>query len=98
MIAICVICGREFVAKRSTAKYCSCRCKHIAHRGTGTASTAPPIVRAAMTDGEVWELVCRAHELAADLSRASMLTHAPVCRSLARVSRRLADSLGREGL
>ena len=72
MIATCVICGAEFVAKRSTAKYCSCRCKHIAHRGTGSASTAPPIVRAAMTDGEVWEIVCRAHELAADLSRASM--------------------------
>lgn len=98
MIATCVICGAEFVAKRSTAKYCSCRCKHIAHRGTGTASTAPPIVRAAMTEGDVWKLLCDAHEMAADLSRASMLTHAPLCRSLARVSRKLADALEREGL
>lgn len=98
MIATCVICGAEFVAKRSTAKYCSCRCKHIAHRGTGTANTAPPILHAAMTDAEVWQIVCRAHDLAADLSRASMLTHVPTCRSLAAVSRKLSDALEREGL
>lgn len=99
MIKRCEICGREFMAQRSTAKYCSARCRQMARRGIPyEGEPGRPDVRISMTDDEVAEVVQRAHVAASDLSRASMLTPAPLCRSLKKVSQRFEDALGAEGL
>ena len=99
MIKHCEICGREYVAKRSTAKYCSNRCRLMAQRGVVyDGELQAPDVRVSMSDDEVLELVARAHDTASDLSRASMLTPAPLCRSLKAVSQKLQDALRAEGL
>lgn len=99
MIKNCEICGREYVAQRSTAKYCSDRCRQLACRGSVyTGEVEPPDVRVSMTKEEVLEVVGRAHDTASDLSRASMLTPAPLCRSLKAVSQKLSDALRAEGL
>ncbi len=99
MIKRCEICGREYVARRSTAKYCSNRCRLMAQRGVAFAGELEvPDVRVSMTQEEVLALVARAHDAASDLSRAAMLTPAPLCRSLKAVSRKLSDALRAEGL
>lgn len=99
MIKRCEICGREFVAQRTTAKYCSNRCRVMAKRGHGfEGEVLAPEPSASLSMGEVEEVVSRAHCAAADLSRASMLTPAPLCLSLKRVARKLSDALGSEGL
>lgn len=99
MIRRCVICGAEFQAKRSTAKYCSNRCRHMAQRGQEfTGELQPPDVRISMTEDEVLAVVGQAHSVAADLSRAAMMTPSPLCLKLRRVSKRLEDSLESEGL
>ena len=99
MIKNCEICGREFVARRSTAKYCSDRCRQLACRCSAfTGEIEQPDVRVSLTQDEVIAVVTRAHDTASDLSRASMLTPAPLCRSLKAVSQKLSDALRAEGL
>ena len=99
MIKSCEICGREYVAQRSTAKYCSNKCRLMAQRGVAyTGELEAPDVRVSMTEDEVLAVVSRAHDTASDLSRASMLTPAPLCRSFKAVSRKLSDALRAEGL
>ena len=99
MIKNCDICGKEFVAKRSTAKYCSNRCRLMAQRGVAyTGEIQQPDSKLCMTQEEVLEVVTRAHGTASDLSRASMFTPAPLCRSLRNVSKKLSDALEAEGL
>ena len=99
MIKNCVICGREYRAQRSTAKYCSNRCRLMAQRGYAyTGDELPPDVAASMTDDEVLGVVSRAHEAASDMSRASMLTPAPLCLALKRASRTMEDAVRSEGL
>lgn len=99
MLRKCEICGIEFVCQRSTARYCSDRCRQSAHRGIVSVEPreVQPLERR-MSDDEVSEVVTRAHGVAADLSRASMLTYAPLCLSLRSVSRKLTDALRKEGL
>ena len=87
MIKQCEVCGREFVAQRSTAKYCSNRCRLIYQRG-GTFTGQL----------EVPDTTASAHCTAADLSRASMHTPAPLCLSLKAVARKLEGALRGEGL
>lgn len=99
MIKNCEICGREYVAQRSTAKYCSDKCRQMACRGVAyTGELEAPDVSVSMTQEEVLALVGRAHDTASDLSRASMLTHAPLCHSLKAISQKLSDALRAEGL
>ena len=95
----CEICGREFNAQRSTARYCSATCRSRAARGyayTGELQTPTP--SASMTEDEVLEVVQRAHAVASDLSRASMLTTAPLCLRLRRAAKRIEDALRGEEL
>ncbi len=99
MIKRCVICGREYQARRSTAKYCSNRCRLMAQRGYEyMGDELPPDVKASMTEDEILGVVSRAHDAASDLSRASMLTPAPLCLALKRVSKKIEDALRGEGL
>ncbi len=51
-----------------------------------------------MTDDEVLEVLQRAHVVASDLSRASMLTASPLCLKLRRVAKKIEDALRGEGL
>ena len=99
LIKKCEICGREFNAQRSTARYCSATCRSRAARGyayTGELQTPAP--SASMTEDEVLEVVQRAHAVASDLSRASMLTTAPLCLRLRRAAKRIEDALRGEEL
>ena len=99
MIKNCDICGKEFVAKRSTAKYCSNKCRLMAQRGiVYVGEIEAPDVRVSLSEEEILAVVGRAHDTASDLSRASMLTPAPLCRSLKAVSQKLSDALRAEGL
>lgn len=71
----------------------------MAQRGQAfTGELKAPDVRISMTDDEVMEVVGHAHDVAADLSRAAMMTTSPLCLKLQRVSKRLEDALESEGL
>lgn len=99
LIKKCEICGREFKAQRSTARYCSATCRSRAARGYAyTGELQAPAPSASMTDDEVLEVVRRAHAVASDLSRASMLTTAPLCLRLRRAAKRIEDALRGEEL
>lgn len=99
MIKKCIICGAEFVAKRSTAKYCSNICRVTAQRGVPMkVDLEPPDVHISMTDDEVLEVITRGHQAADDFSRASMMTQYPLCLSLKKVGQKIAKALKEEGL
>lgn len=99
MIRKCEVCGREFKAQRSTAKYCSATCRSRASRGYAyTGELEPPAPNATMTIDEVNATVQRAHAAASDMSRAAMLTPSPLCLKLRRASKKMEDALRGEGL
>ena len=87
------------MAKRNDAQYCSGACRQRKARGVPFAGElAAPIVSASMSDDEVFSIIQQAHSTAADLSRASMYTSAPMCLSLKAVARKLEGALRSEGL
>lgn len=95
----CDVCGREFIAKRSTAKYCCNRCRVAAQRRhIHPERIIPPPVNFSMTMDEVSAVIERAHTSAEDLSRASMSTEAPLSHKLGRCAKDFEESLRREGL
>lgn len=99
MIKRCEICGREFRAQRSTAKYCSDACRKRKERGYAYAGELDtPAPSASMSVDEVNEVVQRAHIAACDMSRASMLTSAPLCAKLRRAAKKIEDALRGECL
>lgn len=99
MIKRCEICGREFQAKRSTARYCSSTCRKRKERGYEfVGEILPPNPSIAMTADEVSDVVQRAHVAASDMSRASMMTAAPLCNRLGRAAKKIEDALRDEGL
>lgn len=99
MIKRCEICGREFRAQRSTARYCSDTCRKRKERGYAYAGgLEAPAPSAHMSVDEVNEVVQRAHAAAADMSRASMLAAAPLCLKLRKAAKRIEDALRGEGL
>ena len=99
MIKNCEICGREFVARRSTAKYCSNRCRLANQRG-GIVVGVPeqPNLTVSMGDDEVSGIIQQAHATASDLARASLYTPSPLCLKLRTVARKLEGALRGEGL
>lgn len=58
----------------------------------------PPAANAAMSDDEVLEVIQRAHVAASDMSRASLMTAAPLCLSLKKAAKKMEDALRGEGL
>lgn len=99
MIKRCEICGCEFAAKRKTARFCSNTCRSRASRGyIYEGELEPPVPSARMNVDEVNGVVQRAHMTAADMSRASMFTAAPLCLKLRRAAKRIEDALRGEGL
>lgn len=51
-----------------------------------------------MSDDEVLEVIQRAHVAASDMSRASLMTAAPLCLSLKKAAKKMEDTLRGEGL
>lgn len=99
MIKRCEICGREFAAKRSTAKYCSAKCRKRKERGYAyLGELEAPAPSAVMTDDDVLALLQQTHCIASDLSRASLMTAAPLCLSLRTVAGKIEEALRGEGL
>lgn len=99
MIKRCESCGREFQAKRSTARFCCSTCRSHAHRGYPyQGELQPPAANASMSDDEVLDVICRAHAAASDMSRASLMTPAPLCLRLREAARKMEDALRGEGL
>lgn len=99
MVRRCEVCGREFEARRSTARFCSATCRSRAFRAHAfVGELEPPEPSASIGEDEVAGIVGRAHDVAQDMSRASMLTPAPLCLSLDRVAYAIESALRREGL
>ena len=99
MIKSCEMCGREFYAKRSDARYCSGACRMRKARGEAyLGELKPPDTTASMNDDEVLSVIQQAHCTAADLSRASLYTPAPISLKLRNVARKLEGALRGEGL
>lgn len=100
MIKACELCGREFVARRSTAKWCSDACKMRWHRGTVAlpGSLEPATPRVCMSAEDVAAVIEDAHRAAQDLSRASMLTRQPLSGRLGSASAKIEAALRGEGL
>lgn len=99
LIKRCESCGREFQAKRSTARFCCSTCRSHAYRGYAyVGELRPPAPNAAMSDDEVLEVIQRAHAAASDMSRASLMTAAPLCLSLKKAAKKMEDALRGEGL
>lgn len=98
MIKKCEYCGREFEAKRSTARFCSATCRSRHHRAMAYTGKGIPRPVMSMSKEDALQIVTRAHEVASDMSRASMLVSAPLCLSLAKVSAAIEDALESEGL
>lgn len=99
MIKRCEICGREFSAKRETARFCSNTCRSRAYRGHAyIGELEAPDPSASMTQEEVLEVVQRAHIAASDMSRASLLTSSPLCLKLRKAAKGMEDALRKEGL
>lgn len=99
LIKRCESCGREFQAKRSTARFCCSTCRSHAYRGYAyVGELQPPAPNAAMSDDEVLEVIQRAHVAASDMSRASLMTAAPMCLSLKKAAKKMEDALRGEGL
>lgn len=101
LIRHCEICGKEFVAKRKTARFCSstCRSRYFrAHRGQPVSplELVEPVFN--IPRETVEKTIQDAHALASDLSRASMHTPSPLCLSLSRIAACLDDALRSEGL
>lgn len=100
MLKICENCGREFVARRSTAKYCSNICRVRAQRLVVRRPRyyEVPEVTFSMTVDEAAQVVQSAHRVTDDLGRASEHTPEPISGKLRRCAQGFADALGREGL
>lgn len=98
MIKRCEYCGREFEAKRSTARFCSGACRQRHHRAMAYTGHGMPTPTMSMSREDALQIVTRAHEVASDMSRASMLVSAPLCGSMSRVAAAIEDALGSEGL
>ncbi len=99
MIRKCEVCGREFLARRSTARFCSATCRSRSNRGYAyEGELLPPTPSAAMSEEEVAGAVQAAHIAAEDLSRAALMTPAPLCGRLGRAAKAMEDALRREGL
>ena len=98
MIKVCQVCGAQFAAKRSDARFCSATCRTRNFRGSYVPPLHTPTIAVVMDAEEVQAIVASAHHSASDLSRASQHTDPPLSRTLGRVAADFEESLRREGL
>lgn len=95
----CEVCGVEFRAMRCTARFCSATCRKRYSRGyrfTGKLEAPKPNIT--MTTDEITDVVHRAHSMATDLSRASLMTSAPLAVQLRNAAAKINEALRGEGL
>lgn len=98
MIKECEVCGQQFFATRSDARFCSGACRVRHHRGAFAPDLKPPKISIIMDLQEVQTIITNAHGCASDLSRASKHTEPPLSHTLGRVAADFEESLRREGL
>lgn len=98
MIKNCEVCGVQFIAKRSTARFCSNTCRQRNFKGSYVPDLGIPSVSIIMDTEEIQEIITNAHASASDLSRASQCTKPPLSHTLGRVAADFEESLRREGL
>lgn len=95
----CDVCGKEYEAKRKTSKYCSNTCRSRASRAHAFTGELKPVKkRPPVQKTPVSDLVQRAHMVAADFSRYSLVEPAPLCLKLRRIADGIETTLKREGL
>lgn len=100
MIKKCVICGQQFHAQRSSAKYCSTRCRVQAHRGVVPMHPDDPPVIVERTNDVVEDaalLVNEAHQLSSAFIQQSNAVPLPLRAGCERIGTSLHASLEREG-
>lgn len=100
MIKTCELCGAQYIAKRSTSRFCSTTCRTRNYKGMGAfaGQLTPPRQMIILDNEDVEAIISNAHDSASDLSRASSMTRPPLSESLHRVALDLEQSLRRENL
>ena len=95
MRKVCEVCG-PVEAQRSTAKYCSGRCRNRKYTGRIIDVPKPTLVTITPAQAEFVEreAVRSAHDAAGDLSRASRIAPAPRCLVYRELAETIEDKLG----
>lgn len=100
----CGACGAEFEAQRSSAKFCSTRCRKRAHDARHrrpyepVLPPKPPDVSVAAAPVECEAALQTAHRLANDFGRLSRTAPYQLQAKFARISAAIAAALEEEGL
>ena len=96
-MAMCQVCGATFEARRSTAKYCSKRCKSRAERmraGYPAERAASVMPRFGVGIDDATEIITRASERAEDASRLACRLPEPYSGRLDALARAIAAAIG----
>ena len=96
-VAKCESCGREFDAKRSTAKYCSDRCRQRAHRRLAPLMPDEPItVEKRATMEEVLIAVSDARKISNRMVQLSRTAPRPLRPGCERIGEAIALAIAKE--
>jgi endogenous inhibitor of DNA gyrase (YacG/DUF329 family) len=95
----CEVCGREFEAKRSTARFCSAACRQVHYRAQATGRPRrPKLPVLTATERDVLAAARDAHRAAGDLSRLSLLVGPELGGRLSKAAAGIEDSMREAGL
>lgn len=97
---ICVICGGVFTAQRSTARYCSGRCRNIAWRNRKLAPVfpdSPPRIEAAAKKNDVGAMVSEARAVSNGFAQLASTAPHQLRAGCERVGVAIHDALEVEG-
>ena len=100
MIKVCPMCGGQFHAQRSSAKFCSTKCRVQAHRGVAPiAPDAPPVIeqRTGSVVEDVALLVGEARQLSGAFVQQADSVPVPLRAGCERIGRSIHAALEREG-
>ena len=97
--AYCLMCGRRFTAKRSTARFCCPRCRKAWNRmhGVGTHATVTASADVPGPEG-LADLAVRARGVQAGFSAAAEAGVPSLRMTCRRIADGIGEALGREGL
>ena len=96
MIKICDECGEPFEAKRSTARFCSSKCRKRSHRRMQPlVPDAPPSLGSASFD-DVAAALDAARAVSNELARLSRMAPRPLRPGCSRISDAIASAIARE--
>lgn len=100
MLKACIVCGQTFHAQRSSAKYCSGKCRVRAHRsGIPYPPDQPPLIPD-RTEDEVEDmavLINEARQLSGAFIQHANAVPLPLKAKCSRIGREIGSMLEREG-